>query len=294
MRIIILGDIVGTPGRQAVTQAVPQLREQYTPDLIIANAENSSNGTGLTPDHYKKLQNAGVDAFTLGDHVYKKNHIIGVLQNQPNIIRPANISHKAIGPRFMKLIPQPAPDAPNTKWPAVYVFTVLGRLFMSMPSSDPFACCDELIQDIKRHDPQAIIITEVHAEATSEKVAPGWYLNQRVACVFGTHTHIPTADARILPPTLSDGSIADRPSPRGTAYITDLGMCGPTGSVLGRRVDRVLAHMTTQMPAPFDVATVSPVVSGIVLDIDPDTGLSTDIQRIELPADTNRPPFVAG
>ncbi|WP_432798339.1 TIGR00282 family metallophosphoesterase [Poriferisphaera sp. WC338] len=290
MRIIILGDIVGTPGRQAVTQAIPVLREQYTPDLIIANAENASNGTGLTPDHYKKLSNAGVDAFTLGDHVYKKNHIVGVLQNQPNIIRPANISDKAIGPRYMKLTHGPEDQKLSAN---IYVFTVLGRLFMGMPSSDPFVCCDELIQDIKRHDPGAIIITEVHAEATSEKVALGWYLNQRVACVFGTHTHIPTADARILPPTLSDGSIADQPSPRGTAYITDLGMCGPTGSVLGRRVDRVLSHMTTQMPAPFDVAAVSPVTAGIILDIDPSTQLATSIQRLDLPADTTKPPFTA-
>ncbi|QDU35605.1 hypothetical protein KS4_36880 [Poriferisphaera corsica] len=290
MRIIILGDIVGTPGRQAVTQAIPILREQYTPDLLIANAENASNGTGLTPDLYKKLVRAGIDAFTLGDHVYKKNHIIPILQSESNIIRPANLSHKALGNRFMRL----TPGDPSQNLPAIYVFTVLGRIFMSLPASDPFECCDNLIADIKKHDPTAIIITEVHAEASSEKVALGWYLNGRVSCVFGTHTHIPTADARILPPTLSDGSISDRPSPSGgTAYITDLGMCGPTGSVLGRRVDRVLTHMTTNMPAPFDVATISPVTAGILLDINPKTGLATSIQRIELPADTNSPPFTA-
>ncbi|QQE13694.1 YmdB family metallophosphoesterase [Planctomycetota bacterium] len=290
MRIIILGDIVGTPGRQAVTQAIPVLREQYSPDLIIANAENASNGTGLTPDLYKKLVKAGVDAFTLGDHVYKKNHIIPTLQRESNIIRPANLSHKALGNRYMKL----SVGSPEDNLPNIYVFTVLGRIFMSLPASDPFECCDQLIDDIKRHDPTAIIITEVHAEATSEKVALGWYLNGRVSCVFGTHTHTPTADARILPPTLGDGSISDHPSPSGgTAYITDLGMCGPTGSVLGRRVDRVLTYMTTNMPAPFDVATVSPVTSGIVLDLNPNTRLATSIERIELQADTQQPPFTA-
>ncbi len=280
IRLIILGDIVGTPGRQAVAQAVPILRQRHEPDLILANAENAANGAGLTPELYQKLSRAGVDAFTLGDHVYKKQQIAHTLESEPNIIRPANLPAGAAGSRWMKL---PIPGKRD-----VYVVTVLGRLFMNhLPADDPFACVEAVMSELP--EPSPILVLEVHAEATSEKAAMGWRFNGKAAVVFGTHTHVPTADARILPAGVP-GSADGVP---GTAYITDLGMCGSVDSVLGRRVDRVLKHMTTAMPAPFDVADGDPRVSGVVVDIDEPSGRATRIERIEYAADVSKPPFTA-
>ena len=237
IRVLILGDIVGTPGRQAVAQCLPALREQYNADLVIANAENAANGSGLTPDLYAKLCNAGVDAMTLGDHVYKKKQIVSTLEAKDNIIRPANLPPAAAGKPWMKLTVARAGEMSAN----IYIFTVLGRIFTNLPCNDPFAAVDSVIAQLPEAKPNVIV--EVHAEATSEKKALGWYLNGRVAAVFGTHTHVPTADERILPINVpgSNGT----PGRGGTAYITDIGMCGPQDSILGRRVDRVLTHMTT-------------------------------------------------
>lgn len=271
----MLGDIVGTPGRQAVTQQIPLIRERYQPNLIIANAENAANGSGLTPDLYRKLCDAGVDGMTLGDHVFRKAQIVSTLEQEANIIRPANLPAGAKGKRWMKL--QPA----GAGMPAVYVVTVLGRLFMSTLSNDPFAAVAEVIASLPEANP--IVLVEIHAEATSEKQAMGWFMLGRAVAVVGTHTHVATADARIL---ARDGKF-------GTAYISDLGMCGPHESVLGRNVDRVLQHMTTNMPAPFDVAERDNRVNGVVIDIDTDSRRATSIERLELQADTSAPPFTS-
>lgn len=285
IRIAILGDIVGTPGRQAVTQQLPIIRQRFATDLILANAENAANGTGLTPEQYRKLIDAGLDGLTLGDHCFKKFQIANTLDTENNIIRPANLSAKARGKGMMRLtIEREGGVIP------VYVITVIGRLFMGLPASDPFACVDRLLATIT--EPGAIRIVEVHAEATSEKIAMGWHLSGRVSCVFGTHTHIPTADARLLPAhVLGSGAEAGAPALPGTAYITDLGMSGPIDSVLGRKVEKVLYHMTTSMPAPFDVADGRPTVQGIVVEIDETHGRARSIERFDLPADVNAPPF---
>ena len=277
IRLVMLGDIVGRPGRQAVAQLLPTIRDRWQPDLVIANAENAANGSGLSTSLYKKICASGVDGITLGDHVYKRLDIVNTLETQANIIRPANLPAAAKGKRWMRL------DVPRVDR-AVYVMTVLGRLFMSnMPADDPFATVDEIMDELPEPDP--IVIVEVHAEATSEKQALGWYLNGRVTLVAGTHTHVATADARILSTT--DGL----PGAEGTAYITDLGMCGPHRSVLGRRIEPVLTKMTTAMPAPFDVAEADPRVCGVFVEIDEASGRAVAVERIELNADTTAPPF---
>lgn len=286
IRVIILGDIVGAPGRLAVAQQLPHIRERWAPALVLANAENAAAGSGLTPELYRKLCDAGVDGFTLGDHVYKKKQIVSVLEQESNIIRPANLPTGAKGRTWMRLRAGEDANAPQ-----VYVFTLLGRLFMPLTCDEPFAAADRLLAQLPERDP--IVLVEAHAEASSEKEALGWYLNGRVACVFGSHTHVPTADARLLPtqgpglPPRAKGATGQ------TAYITDLGMCGPQDAVLGRRVDRVLTHMTTAMPAPFDVAEGNPRVQGVVVDIDAVTKRAVHIERIELAADAGKPPFTA-
>lgn len=285
----MLGDIVGTPGRQVVTQAVRVLREQHGVHLIIANAENAANGSGLTPELHTKLIAAGVDGMTLGDHAYRKKQIVSVLEKEPTLIRPANLSGKAKGKVYLRLVA----EAGREKLP-VYVFTVIGRLFMNtMQGGDPFAAADGLLAQI--HERPCAILVEVHAEATSEKVAMGWYLNGRATCVFGTHTHIQTADARVLP-----GDVEGPRSPAaelpagvgGTAYITDLGMSGPQDSVLGRRVDRVVHQMTTGMPAAFDVAEGGIEARGVIVEVDAGSGRAVGIEPVVIAADLKRPPFV--
>ncbi len=187
-------------------------------------------------------------------------------------------------------------DAPcaggNENAPYVYIFTVLGRLFMPLPCDEPFAAVDRVLSQLPERNP--IVLVEAHAEATSEKEALGWHLNGRVACVFGSHTHVPTADARLLP-TQSPGlpQRTGTPTHGSTAYITDIGMCGPHDAIIGRRVDRVLTHMTTAMPAPFDVAEGNPRVQGIVVDIDSNSHRAVHIERLEMAADANKPPFTA-
>ncbi len=277
VRIVMLGDIVGGPGRRAVVQQIPVIRQRYAPHLIVVNGENIANGTGITPDLYRKLCDAGVDGVTLGDHVYKKSQIVGVLERESNITRPANLPAGAAGKRWMKLQPTAQEDDTATDLPPVYVITVLGRIFMSLPANDPFATVDSFLNELP--DRGAIVLVEIHCEATSEKRAMGYYFDGRVSAVLGTHTHVATADAQLLP--------------KGTAYQTDLGMSGPMTSILGRDVDNVLKHMTTAMHAPFDVAEGDPRVHGVYLEISEQTRLATHIERIELKADVNAPPFAA-
>jgi len=285
--VIMLGDIVGTPGRLAVRQLLPALRERWAPDLIIANGENAAGGSGLMPDQFDKLIEAGVAGVTLGDHVYRKAQLIPYLEKQPDLIRPANLARKAKGRGWMRLQTggeQGGKESAPQQSPSVYVITLLGRLFnTTLPSNDPFECVDRILEKLPETNPTVIV--EMHGEATSEKQAMGWHLNGRVAAVLGSHTHIPTADARLLP---KPNDVRCR-----TAYITDLGMSGPQDSVLGRRVDRVLTHMTTNMPAPFDVAEDNPRLNGVYLQLDESTGSARHIERIDLAADPKKPPFTA-
>jgi hypothetical protein len=259
LRILCLGDIVGRPGRQVVHQKLPGLVRQHNVDLVIANGENIAGGSGITQNLFNKLRSYGVDVVTLGDHVYKKLDIVPTLQGSERIVRPANLSGAAAG-RAHTVV-----TANNGV--AVGVFTVLGRIFMNqMPADDPFAAADRVLAALPRS--VRVCVCEVHAEASSEKIAMGHWLDGRCSLVFGTHTHVPTADAKILP--------------GGSAFISDLGMCGPYDSVLGRRKDRVVRHMTTNMPQPFDVATGDVRLCGALAEIDEQTGRALSIERIEV------------
>ena len=287
---------MGTPGRQALTQQVPALRERHGADLVIANAENVANGSGITPEQYKKLRSAGVDGMTLGDHAFRKQQIKHTLNEADRLIRPINLPGRAWGRGVMRM-----PHPVDASGPDVVVATVMCRLFMnSVQADDPFAAIDRLLEDLRKQPP-AIVILEVHGEATSEKIALGWHANGRVAAVVGSHTHVPTADARLLPAPGSDLSIPRPPEvlrptgsgPRGTAYVTDLGMTGARDSVLGRRVDRVVHHMSTGLPSAFDVAEARPEVHGVLIDLDEDSRLASGIERITLSADPRQPPFAS-
>lgn len=281
IKIAILGDIVGTAGRQAAISAAAALRDQHDAHCILANAENAADGSGLTPTLYNKLKDAGIDGMTLGDHAFRKNQIYATLDSATDLIRPLNLPPKARGKGVMQLAMKD--DQGNAC--TVRVVTLIGQLFMNnMRGSDAFKAIDELLATPTPDN--TITIVEIHAEATSEKVAMGWHLNGKVACVFGTHTHVPTADHRLLPkPNAEDISIPGEPwLGRGaTAYVTDLGMTGPYDSVLGRRADRVVKHLTTGMPAMFDCADGNPRARGVLLTADPATGLATAIEPIDLP-----------
>jgi 2',3'-cyclic-nucleotide 2'-phosphodiesterase len=260
VRILCLGDIVGRPGRQVVHDKLPAIVRERQVDLVIANAENIAGGSGITQNLFHKIRSYGVDVVTLGDHVYRKADIIPTLQGSERVVRPANLATGAAG-RTHTIVT-------TNNGISVAVFSVLGRIFMNLPSDDPFAAVDRVLANLPKH--VRVCVCDVHAEASSEKVALGHWMDGRVSLIFGTHTHIPTADAKILP----DGS----------GYISDVGMCGPYDSVLGRRKDRVIKFMTTNMPAPFDVATGDVRLCGVLSEIDTDTGRATSIERIEVQA----------
>jgi metallophosphoesterase (TIGR00282 family) len=270
LRILALGDIVGRPGRQVVHRKLPGLVREKQVDLVIANAENIAGGSGITQNLFHKIRSYGIDVVTLGDHVYKKLDIVPTLQSSERIVRPANLSSNAAG-RTHTVV------TTNSGVP-VCVFAVLGRIFMNnLPSDDPFAAADRVLNSIPRG--VKVCVCDVHAEASSEKVAMGHWLDGRVSFVFGTHTHIPTADAKILP--------------GGSAFISDLGMCGPYDSVLGRRKDRVVKYMTTNMPQSFDVATGDVRLCGAVTEVDPETGRAVSIERVEVRDENADAPYDA-
>ncbi|NLW86181.1 MAG: YmdB family metallophosphoesterase [Planctomycetes bacterium] len=258
MNILCIGDVVGKPGRRMVADHLRELIQQRQIELVVCNAENASNGSGLTPQLFGKFIHYGVDVVTLGDHVYRKREITAALIGSDRIVRPANLSSQAIGRRWT-VVPT---KSGNHK---VAVACVLGQLYIGQYNS-PWAAIDEVLAEVP---PEVTIrVVDFHAEASSEKIAMGWHLNGRCSIVFGTHTHIPTADARVL-----DG---------GTAVISDVGMTGPYDGVLGRRKDRVLAAMTTNMPYPFDVATEDPRLSALLATIDEQTGRAQSVERIEI------------
>jgi 2',3'-cyclic-nucleotide 2'-phosphodiesterase len=258
LRILCLGDVVGRPGRQILHQKLPNLVRERAVDLVVANAENIAGGSGITANLFNKIRSYGVDVVTLGDHIYRKADIVPTLQSSERIVRPANLSNAAAGRRYTVVT--------SNSGISVGVFSLLGRIYMNVPADDPFAAADWILSDM----PESVRVTvcDMHAEATSEKVAMGHWLDGRCSMIVGTHTHIPTADARILP--------------GGSAAITDLGMCGPYDSVLGRRKDRVLKHMTTNMPHPFEIATGDVRMCGALAEIDTESGRALSMERIEV------------
>src|SRR6516162_2028194 len=257
MRILFIGDVVGPPGVTFLRKAVPLLRAREELDLVIANAENAANGSGLTPSLYRKIREAGVDLITLGDHVYKKQDIARTLQTEDRLCKPANFPPDAPGREF-------AVTAARDGTP-VAVFCLLGRTFMRAVDC-PFRAADRVLQQLAGL--ARVVVVDMHAEATADKYLMGHYLKGRVSAVLGTHTHVPTADEQILK--------------GGTAFISDVGMTGPYDSVLGRCVDRVLYTALTFIPSPFDVGTGDVRMGGALVDLEADTGRATGIRRFAL------------
>ena len=261
MRILILGDVMGRPARRAVRELVPSLKNEERIDLAIANAENAAGGMGVDVKSAGELFAAGVHILTSGNHIWKKKEIFSYLDTQPNLIRPANYPEGAPGRGWC--------EWRNSSGLTALVINLQGRVFMPSHVDDPFRCADAILREHGRHSP--IVIVDMHAEATSEKNAMGWYLDGRASVVFGTHTHIQTADERILP--------------NGTAYITDLGLCGPFDSVIGMEKENVISGFMSQLPRKFEVAEGNVVLQGIVVDIDEGSGKARAIKRLRLHAD---------
>ncbi|HEX8912486.1 MAG TPA: TIGR00282 family metallophosphoesterase [Humisphaera sp.] len=260
VRILALGDVVGRPGRMAVFRKLPELVRTRQVDLVVANGENIAGGSGITQNLFQKLRSYGVDVVTLGDHVYKKLDIVPTMNSSERLVRPANLAADAAGRGWTVVT--------TNSGVQVGVFALLGRIFMNnLPSNDPFAAADRVLASIPKG--VKVCVCDMHAEASSEKIAMGHWLDGRCSFVFGTHTHVPTADAKLLP--------------GGTAFISDLGMTGPYDSVLGRRKDRVVKHMTTNMPQYFEVATGDVRMCGALAEIDAATGRAVSIERVEVP-----------
>lgn len=257
IKILFIGDIVGSPGRAAVKALVSKLRQKHGLDVVIANAENSAGGSGITPRTARDLFQSGCDVLTSGDHVWRRPDAIELLQKEPNILRPAN---------FPKVTPGKGSVVFKTEGGAkIGVVCLLGKVFIDALVDSPFRTAEEEIKLLSQET--NIIIVDMHAEATSEKVAIGWFLDGRVSAVLGTHTHIQTADERILP--------------HGTAYITDVGMTGPYDSVIGRNKDRIIERFLTGMPTRFELGTGDVQLHGAIVTIDEKTGKSLKIERVQ-------------
>jgi metallophosphoesterase (TIGR00282 family) len=257
MRILFIGDIVGTPGVNFIRKAVPELIRRERLDLVVANAENAAGGSGLTPRLYRRLRDAGVDLMTLGDHVYKKAEIIDTMQNDDRLCKPANFPLDAPGREVSVCAARDGTP--------VAVFTVLGRTFMRSVDC-PFRAADRVLAALDGK--VKVILVDAHAEATADKYLLGHHLKGRVSAVLGTHTHVQTADEHILP--------------GGTAFICDVGMTGPYNSILGRRIDRVLTTTITFVPTAFDVAEGDVRLGGAILEVDAQTGQASAIRRVML------------
>jgi metallophosphoesterase (TIGR00282 family) len=258
MRILILGDVVGRPARRAIRDLVPALVGSEGIDLAIANAENAAGGMGVDVKSAEELFAAGIHVLTSGNHIWKKREIYPYLENHSHLLRPANY-------------PKGAPGQGWVKWQGKngvrsLIVNLQGRVFMGN-IDDPFRCVDGLLREHGDFSPVRIV--DMHAEATSEKNAMGWYLDGRVSVVYGTHTHVQTADERILP--------------KGTGYITDLGMCGPLDSVIGIEKETVIAGFLTQLPRKFEVASENVVLQGVIVEVDELSGKAQNIRRVRLP-----------
>jgi metallophosphoesterase (TIGR00282 family) len=257
VRLLFVGDIFGKPGRRAVERFVPSLRDEHKIDFCIANGENAAAGKGLTPDLVKELTGYGIDVLTGGNHIWHQKDIIPFMGKDDRVLRPINFPPKVPG----KGSGIYSVDS-KTK---IAVISAMGRIFMR-ELDNPFYVIEKEVLELKKKTP--IIFVDFHAEATSEKVAMGWFLDGTVSAVIGTHTHIPTADERILP--------------EGTAYMTDCGMTGPFDSVIGVKKEVILEMFLTQMPTKHEVASGDVRLCAVIIDIDEATGKSKHIERIQL------------
>jgi metallophosphoesterase (TIGR00282 family) len=259
MNILFVGDIFGKPGREIARRAIPALVEQRAIDFVIANVENSASGFGVTGDIADTILGYGVDVMTSGNHVWDKKEVLEYLPRQPKLLRPAN---------FPAGVPGRGSYVGRTRTgEPIAVLNLMGRVFMT-PLDDPFAVAVKEIEALRAK--ARVVIVDFHAEATSEKVAMGWHLDGRVTAVFGTHTHVQTADDRLLP--------------KGTAYLTDAGMTGPHDSIIGVNIEAALGRFLTSMPAKFEAATGAGRLNAVIVTADPATGKATKIARLNMSA----------
>lgn len=254
MIVLFFADVVGKPGRELLLAKLSGLRRVHSADAVVVNGENITDGTGIKPDHADALLAAGVDVITTGNHVYKRRETYRYLDEQPRIIRPFNFLPSNPG-RGLTVVDTPAGR--------LGVINLSGDLFL-YPARSPFEAVEEALEQL--HGVRRILV-DLHAEATSEKVAMGWHLDGRVSAVVGTHTHVRTGDARVLP--------------GGTAYITDAGMCGPRDSVIGVKKELALERFLTQLPVRFEVASDDVWLEGVVIEIGPD-GKAVRIEPVEV------------
>jgi len=260
MNILFIGDIFGKPGREIVRRALPALIDHRQIDLVIANGENSAAGFGVTGDIADTLFGYGIDVMTSGNHVWDKKDVLEYIPRQPKLLRPAN--YPAGTPGRGSYLGRTRSGEP------VGVVNVMGRVFM-MPLDDPFVTAAREIEALQAK--ARIVIVDFHAEATSEKIAMGWHLDGRATAVLGTHTHVQTADERVLP--------------KGTAYVTDVGMTGPHDSVIGVITENALSRFLTSMPAKFDPATGVGRLNAVIVTADAATGRATRIERLNMSAE---------
>jgi metallophosphoesterase (TIGR00282 family) len=255
VRLLCIGDVFGRPGREALLATLPALRRAHAIDMVVANGENSAHGAGLTASTAKSMFDAGVDVITSGNHIWQRREALDYLRREPRVIRPLNYPPGTPGHGTVQVSVAGVP---------VLVLNAMGRLFMK-PLDDPFRALDDALA-MSRNDVKVIVV-DFHAEATSEKRAMGFYLDGRVSVVFGTHTHVPTADAQILP--------------NGTAYVTDLGMVGARRSVIGMAVEPVLTGFTTVLPGHAHPAEGPVDVNTVLVEIDTATGKAVSITRMD-------------
>jgi len=261
MNVLCVGDVVGEPGRDLLKNLLPDLKKEYSLDLAVVNAENAAGGSGLTPRLAEELFRSGCDVLTMGDHIWDRPDLQEYLDQHPNLLRPANFPPKTPG-RGWGIY-----EAPSGK--KVGIVNLIGRVFMRFQVDCPFRTLETIVEEIRKQT--SLIIVDIHAEATSEKNALGIFADGKVSAVFGTHTHVQTADEQIRP--------------QGTAYITDLGMTGPHDSVIGQNKEKIIKRFLTCMPARFEVARGDPRLHGAVIGIDDHTGRATSIVRIQRAAE---------
>ena len=255
MNLLLVGDIVGRPGRELVRRGLRAVIDAHGVDLVVANAENAAAGFGVTKDIGDSLLEAGIDVMTSGNHIWDKKEALDYIKAEPRLLRPANFPAGVPG--------RGSYVAQTGDGRAVGVINAMGRVFMQ-PLDDPFAVVLREIESIRHRT--RVIIVDFHAEATSEKIAMGWHLDGRVTAIIGTHTHVQTADERILP--------------KGTAYLTDVGMTGPHDSIIGMEVEPSLARFLTGMPAKFEPATGNARLNAVLVEADERTGRATRVARI--------------
>ena len=252
MRILFVGDVVGRPGRDAVAALLPKLRDELHVDLAIVNGENAAGGAGLTAEIARELQASGADVVTTGNHVWDQRQFINEIESLDFVLRPLNL-------------PRNNPGRGSLVAQGVLVVNAIGRTFMA-PADDPFRAMDDLLA-VRGAGAPALTILDWHAEATSEKLAMGWHLDGRVTAVVGSHTHVPTADARVLP--------------NGTALVSDAGMVGPRDSILGMRTEVIVERFRTGLPKRFEVADGAVVFGSVLIDADDATGKARSIERVD-------------